>query len=628
MDLLLDWIAYIILYQKKDRCKIVRALVNLGIEPLLKDWILPETRIHAMDSMGHNWWIVCVSLAGIGLLAVLDDEPRAKNWLKDVIDAIPEYFEYKGSVLGHKSPNYDEKGAFYESVNYANYGLYEYLLFRLAYSECFGHYTQDDIPILQQTGQFFIHTFYPSKEKDMIVNFGDSHLYKINLNAIKFLLANKYDDARLRWIYNRYNDKYDAFDFIFYKRLRCGNEERPSEWNRSELYADIGWGMIRSSWEDDATLLAAKSGFTWNHAHADNGSFLLFHQGKPLIIDSGTCSYGREEYHRYYLQSKAHNVVLLEGRAQDPEDLYRGVQSPGQLFHLLDTNQIRYMYADVTGPTSRYFSRNYRHFLWVDDVIFIIDDLRSHEEGKKDWLLHVDGTADLIDDQTIQIKNGDAEAIVKSLYPSPISVHEHIGLADHEPDREVTYYSFRSGINKEMKFVTAIIPIRKNKDFTMPQIEILNDGELMAGVRMKQNGKITDVYLNVRADGRIMHMNSINTMNGWETDAYLTAFTYKENCSLHELHAIERCFTAYGSYIRRNGKVLFSSISKVTATWAWQEGELNIGMQGQPHIRAEIYAKENPLEIMVNGSKQDYTYENEKVKLEHITKPNSFRRPG
>ena len=42
------------------------------------------------------------------------------------------------------------------------------------------------------------------------------------------------------------------------------------------VYPDIGWAMMRSSWEKDATLLAVKSGFAWNHAHADAGSFLLF----------------------------------------------------------------------------------------------------------------------------------------------------------------------------------------------------------------------------------------------------------------------------------------------------------------------------------------------------------------
>ncbi|MCP4456020.1 MAG: hypothetical protein GY809_31575, partial [Planctomycetes bacterium] len=39
-----------------DRRSIVRAMKNKGIKPTLDDWILGDRRIHALDSMGHNWW--------------------------------------------------------------------------------------------------------------------------------------------------------------------------------------------------------------------------------------------------------------------------------------------------------------------------------------------------------------------------------------------------------------------------------------------------------------------------------------------------------------------------------------------------------------------------------------------
>jgi|GEM_PF-2235574 len=57
------------------------------------------------------------------------------------------------------------------------------------------------------------------------------------------------------------------------------------------LYSDIGWASLRSSWNRNATLLGVKSGYTWNHAHADAGSFVLFHEGENILIDSGKCSY-------------------------------------------------------------------------------------------------------------------------------------------------------------------------------------------------------------------------------------------------------------------------------------------------------------------------------------------------
>ncbi len=129
-------------------------------------------------------------------------------------------------------------------------------------------------------------------------------------------------------------------------------------------------------------MLAVKSGFAWNHAHPDAGSFILFHAGQPLIIDSGNCSYGRREYTSYYRHSKAHNVVLFNGHGQNPEDCGhgdRGVKTPGRVYRLMDTAGLKYVFADATGPTSWKFSRNYRHFLWVFDVILIFDDVRTHE---------------------------------------------------------------------------------------------------------------------------------------------------------------------------------------------------------------------------------------------------------
>ena len=92
-------------------------------------------------------------------------------------------------------------------------------------------------------------------------------------------------------------------------------------------YPDMGWAMLRSSWENDATLLAVKSGYTWNHAHADAGSFILFKHGVPLITDAGHCAYHRPEYTSYYYrQSKAHNVILFNGAGQPEEDHFHRQQ--------------------------------------------------------------------------------------------------------------------------------------------------------------------------------------------------------------------------------------------------------------------------------------------------------------
>ncbi|MGH8016738.1 MAG: hypothetical protein ACREIA_00330, partial [Opitutaceae bacterium] len=70
-----------------DRKRIETAIARLGILPALNDWVLPERRIHALDSMGHNWWAVCIAGPGIAALALLDRDPRAAGWTRAAEDA-------------------------------------------------------------------------------------------------------------------------------------------------------------------------------------------------------------------------------------------------------------------------------------------------------------------------------------------------------------------------------------------------------------------------------------------------------------------------------------------------------------------------------------------------------------
>ena len=87
-------------------------------------------------------------------------------------------------------------------------------------------------------------------------------------------------------------------------------------------------------------------------------------------------------------------MVLFDGQGQPATDFHdRGVKFRGQLHDMIDGLGLRYVYADATGPMARYFSRNYRHWLWLDGVILVIDDILAYEEGRFDWLLHYAGEA-------------------------------------------------------------------------------------------------------------------------------------------------------------------------------------------------------------------------------------------
>ncbi|MHC4743042.1 MAG: heparinase II/III domain-containing protein, partial [Planctomycetota bacterium] len=337
-----------------ERKAIVRIMVQRGILPTLNDWVLGEKRIHALDSMGHNWWSVCVAMAGVASLAVLDDEPQAEYWIERIREGFPEWFVYQGNILQNKSPNFDAAGAFYESVSYANYALSEYLLFHLAHTNVFPKDPLPEIPLLETAGDFFVNTSYPASDSLFAVNFGDSSIKASSARTLRLLLATGFDKPSYHWYITRTDPGLsDPISLISYALQP--RQTPPAGLARSVIYPDIGWAMMRSSWDNDATMLAVKSGIAWNHAHPDASSFILFHKGKPLIIDSGNCSYSRREYTSYYRQSKAHNVILTDGLAENPEACGgpdRGSALPGELHHLMDSAGIKYVLADATGPTS------------------------------------------------------------------------------------------------------------------------------------------------------------------------------------------------------------------------------------------------------------------------------------
>jgi hypothetical protein len=595
---------------EKERKTIARDMIRLGILPSLNDWILAEKRIHALDSMGHNWWSVCVSMAGLTTLSLLGDEPEAEKWIERVSESFSEWFYYTGNVLQNKSINFDAKGAFYESVNYANYALSEYLLFRLAYSNVFPDAKPPDIALLQKTGDFFVHTCYPSSDSMLSVNFGDSSIKAVGARSLRLLLANGYEKEEYHWYLNRTDLGLDDPVGLVY----CQTDKKkypPKGLPTSVIYPDIGWAIMRSSWRDDSTMMAVKSGFTWNHAHPDAGSFILFHGGQPLIIDSGNCSYSRREYSSYYRQSKAHNVILVDGRGQNPEDCTRGdrgVKTPGRVYRLMDEAGIKYVLADATGPTSWKFSRNYRHFLWLDRLILIFDDVRTHEPGKLEWLLHYDGRADKRDSGLL-ISNSGAKVVVRSLFPENMNITEKKGLKDHQPDTEVVYFALSpEGKVREAKFITAILPVGKNGEKSLPRTELLT-GREMLGIRIHDGRMITDVYLNLRADGRRMHRNSNNIIRGWDTDAYLFATTRPAGSDESDPDSVVRYFVACGSYLRKKDKVVLDSLSKLYTVFTSGKPRMKVALQGQPIIRASLWAAQRPGAIELNRNNTNVTYD-------------------
>lgn len=623
-----------------EREKIAQAIVRLGIEPAQMDWLDPSSSYHTLETMGHNWWSACVYMAGFAALAVRDEIPEASKWAKDIEATAREWIHFSGSVLQNKPPTFDRDGGFYESTSYASYATSQYLLFLNAFANVWPEVPWYKSPILDKVGDFFINTTYYVKDGlDYATNFGDSNVRAGGGRILSLLWHLGYQNDHYAYHINRLSK--DGFRGLrsplmlaLYPDLPSLDPDYLPDSPTSHLYQDMGWAVLRNSWENDATMLAVKSGFTWNHAHADAGSFIVFHKGKYLIIDSGNCSYLNSMYTKYYCQSEAHNVIFFDGQAQDRNDPYFGVVNHGSLHNLVEGSDFKYVLANATGPYTQILARNYRNFIWVGNVILIIDDLLAHKPGQFEWLLHYNGESELKGGIDLTIRDGDAGVRVRPLYPQTfppggerphdfpenMRLEEKLGYEDHHPENRQPYWSISHfELTARTKFVTAIILEDEEEQSNLPIISKFEGKDFM-GVSITQDNTTTDIYFNLLADGRLKHRNSAIDMNGWKTDSYLTMLKYDEGADKTKVENVKEAFVGHGSYLRRDGQVLIHSLSKYTALIEDLQSKPEVIFQGQENAVLRVFSNSESDNLMLNNTmvKGEYEEADQLIKLQLI----------
>lgn len=614
-----------------EKKKIAEGLYRLGVEPSLGDWLLEPTRIHSLNSMGHNWWTSCVCMGGILALSLQNELEDAKEGAQAVYDYLPEWFLFAGDVLQQKAKTFDEAGGMYESLNYANFGIQEALQFWVAWKNMHPSASLPDVPQLKDLSSFFAYVSYPRTGILYNINFGDSHKNVAAESSLMLLYALGIQDKNMLWYISQvesgqHRDGYflnRPMGFLYTPSLKSAPEV--PDLKQSQLFADFGWATMRNSWKKDATMLAVKSGHTWNHSHADANSFILFHKGVDIIKDAGNCWYPNPAYRNYFFQSQAHNVVLFNGQGQSREQQYHGSTLRGYLHHLLDGGNVKYVLANGTGPVSDHFSRNFRHFLWMDNVVYIIDDLKTHENGEFEWLWHPGGEwkkrgAD------VTITSGESSVVVRPLYPRLLAlsdfVHdypddlywEEITAPTEDLKATETYYSLHlPGKFNQIKGLTAVILKDSITQKDLPVME-RREGKDWIGLRIVYKGKVTDLYINQLADGRLMHSNSWIEADGWTTDAYMFAVTYAEGTDPAETKDI---FMAYGSALRRNDVSYFASMSKLFFIRKDTEKGLDLWINGQPFVNATFRVEKRPIHLSVNDKNMIVNYQKGNVKVKY-----------
>jgi len=539
---------YDLVYDKltpEERILIREAIMNKGIIPLLQDWVLPNTRIHALDSMGHNWWAVCIGSAVVGMCSVYDEyDDKVKEYLEMAMAALHEFCEYKGNPMLGKTATFDD-GMFYEGGVYFNYGIGELANSVYIFNKCFesdlGHF-----PILEKVADVFLSLAYPrdtssseDKTEYYFANFGDSYTALGVAPLVTSLIKMGYGGDNLKRYFARArNFELSVLDYAY--PGYTFNDGKSPRLLKSFCSENGGICTIRTSDDNNANMLSVRCGYTWNHAHADAGSFVLFHGGDCVIGDSGTTAYGRKEYANYYCQSEAHNVVHVNNEERPGWNVSRGSRLPGKIRNFVEEGKLCYFVADATGPMSKQCFRGYRNFIRLDDGLYVIvDDVTAYDESSYNWLLHYNGKMS-IDKNRITLEGEKTKTYIDSFIPG--------GYSYEEREREGRkYLSLNQNLSRRVfnaftvisfeDSVTTVTPIEANRQY---------------GVEINQNGNNYKVYWNQEADSQRVHSNSINKLGDWVTDAYL----------LCDINNGEKLIMSLGSFLRKDSKSYFESFTK------------------------------------------------------------------
>ena len=546
-----------------ERNTIARAILDKGVMPLLYDWVLPERRIHALDSMGHNWWSVCIGLAGAAMLPVSDyvEKDRFDELIAYIEQALIEFLNYPGCTLFNKVPNYDEQGLFYESVGYFCYGTGELLRYLWHAERYLGRRETLRAALPAGFAKAILSFAYPytqdGKTNIGFLNYGDSAYTANIMPMVRWLRLLGYDTPALSSYASSVACEEDILSLTepVDSAATVGLETLP----KTAVYPQTGYAITRSDWRPDATLLAIKSGYTWNHAHADAGSFVLYDKGRPLLIDSGSCPYGDRLYRTYYCKDISHNVLLVDGEGQRDEEQIRGSKFPGSICDHYEKDGFLYVLADATGPMAHVCSRMYRSFLWLDGkTLVIIDDVLCHEPRTIQFLLHYDGEA-TTEANVVDIRGERSRACLHSLYPRAETIRKCVGYlasaygsVKQDAATERDYLSLDGEERTRVHSLLHVITLGEEQDTQVERLE----GRECIGVRLTQGDVVREIWYNLRADGRRMHINSNNTLGAWDTDAYILM---TENSTMEN-----KIFAVSASYVRNDSEVRYASFQKKT----------------------------------------------------------------
>ncbi|MES3017719.1 MAG: DUF4962 domain-containing protein [Bacteroidota bacterium] len=159
-------------------------------------------------------------------------------------------------------------------------------------------------------------------------------------------------------------------------------------------------GMVmRSGWDEPATIITTRVGPNSNHYHYDQGSFQILTNGEALLTDPGVGYlgyYANLDYLGYNVNSIAHNVMLIDHdpESQAPAHYDNGIKALTdwpRMVHTFNGENADALVSDLATVYKGKLDKYTRTLLYTKTgPIFLFDQVKSKSPKGHgyDWLFH------------------------------------------------------------------------------------------------------------------------------------------------------------------------------------------------------------------------------------------------
>ena len=506
-------------------------ILKKSILPIYTEWINPLTHVHALDTMGHNWWSVIVAGAGIGLVCLGKETVNRSGLLDydkaldDTLDALDEWYRYSGNVLQNKKGNFGPDGDYIEYTGYMLYAFSNLCTLDELLQKEHGDSRLYKEEIFKRIPQFFLAFSYETDDRMGFADFGDTPFSTRTVHPL-YYFAGKQRHAQLAaFAQKACPEMQNPLDFYFYPQNGTLKEEALQN---TLVYNHAGYAVVRNGYSDDATVFLMKTGDSWNHNHLDVGTFELIDKKHRFVADSGSCSYSNPLYRSYYIKPEAHNIITCSGKGQVEESIYTGTKVQGNFPTALHAKGYQYLLADCTGPYQNIYQRFYRHCLFLDGVIVMIDDIQTLREETLTIQLHTAGDISLLKNGFSLTCGKDVMRVYQfarnGLRPALKEGHLHAIPESAEREEEAVPKKYVASDfetdDLRQKCVTCFLLPSATNPCQSVDIAYLDEAQQIT--LSYTDGRKDYIWINEKADGRVMHRNGVMVFDRLRTDAFLT----------------------------------------------------------------------------------------------------------